>query len=343
MGQVIGIKSDHIRAVEGAEIPTLKVSGTVGVDFSGSQLADAVTEVSASYGEARLMLDSFGGFASDAFSFYDTIRGEGIRLHVDGRGTIASAATIIMAAAGRKRSRLFPNAEYLVHNASGGDEEGVARANIKMQDIYMELTGMTRPEIKRLMGQDKAMSAQDAKRLGFVGAIVELQKLAANADKKSTMAEEVTKVKRVFAVDRKDAAAAAFTGEIEIAVDIDKELNDQLASAVDDLKAERTKSADLKASVDAIPDTVAKAVKDAEDKLKAEHAAALEAGGKENQKLRDEIEALKKTPAAPAVKAKASGDTVDVAEPGALAERYPKLNKEQRAASIEKVRHKQTA
>ena len=70
MGQVIGISNTHIRAVEGAEIPTLKVSGTVGVDFSGSDLADFVVSVAGEFGEAKVILDSFGGFASDAFAFY---------------------------------------------------------------------------------------------------------------------------------------------------------------------------------------------------------------------------------------------------------------------------------
>lgn len=346
MGQVISIASKHIQAIEGAEIPTLRVSGTVGGDFSGAALADAVVDYAGAFGEVRVILDSFGGFASDAFAFYDTIRAEGVRLHVDGRGTVASAATVIMAAAGRKRSRLYPNAEYLIHNATGGDAEGVERANDKMESIYVELSGLSKAEVRRIMKADKPMSAQEAKRMGFVGSIVELQKLAAHADKNTTM-EKGNKVERVFAVDRKEAAAAAFTGEIKLAVDVDEQLKAELDSAVKDLKAEREKIADLEASLKTKDEDIAKkdedivkAVKEAEDKLKAEHAEALKVGGEANEKLKAEVAELQAkikaipatTPVKPTPTASAEADTRP------LAERYPKLTAEQRAAAFEKVR-----
>lgn len=339
MGKVISISPNHIQAIEGAEIPTLRVSGTVGGDFSGSGLADAVVSYAGEFGEVRVVLDSFGGFASDAFAFYDTIRAEGVRLHVDGRGTVASAATIIMAAAGRKRSRLYPNAEYLIHNASGGDAEQVERANDKMEAIYVELSGMTKAEVRKLMKADKPMSAQDAKRMGFVGSIVELQKLAAHADKPKTMADE-TKTKRVFAVDRDKALAAMVTGHIEIDVTAeDAELKTQLDSAVNDLKAERTKVADLEASAKTQPDAVKAAVEAAEKALIAKHGEDLKTLAGETDKLKAEIAELKKTPAAAAVKAKGTEGTIDAPDANTpLSERYPKLTAEQRAAAFEKVR-----
>ena len=336
MGKVIGIATDHILALEGAEIPTLRVSGTVGADFSGSQLADAVVMYASEAGEVRVVLDSFGGFASDAFSFYDTVRAEGIRLHVDGRGTVASAATIIMAAAGRKRSRLYPNAEYLIHQATGGDAEGVARANVKMEDIYMELSGMTRAEVKRIMKQDKPMSAQDAKRTGFVGGIIELQKLAAHAVNPNTMSENTNKVKRVFAISRDKAAAALVTCEVELEVDVDAELQTQLDSAVNDLKAERDKIADLEASVKTKPEEIAAAVKAAEDKLKAEHAEVIATVTTEADKLKAEIAELKKTIPAKPITASASGDSIDTG--ASLKERFKTLTAEERAQAFEKVR-----
>lgn len=340
MGQVVSISPNHIQAIEGAEIPTLRVSGTVGVDFSGASLADAVVDYAGAFGEVRVILDSFGGFASDAFAFYDTIRAEGVRLHVDGRGTVASAATIIMAAAGRKRSRLYPNAEYLIHNATGGDAEGVERANDKMEAIYVELSGMSKAEVRKIMKADKPMSAQDAKRMGFVGAIVELQKLAAHADKNTTM-EDKNKTKRVFAVDRDKALAAMVTGHIEIDVTAeDAELKTQLDSAVNDLKAERQKVADLEASAKTQPDAVKAAVDAAEAALKAAHAEDLKKVAAESDKLTakiTELEAkIKATPAAPAVKPTGGGAEANADVP--LSERYPKLTAEQRAAAFDKVR-----
>lgn len=341
MGQVIGIGSNHIRAVEGAEIPTVKVSGTVGADFSGSDLADYITSLAGEFGEARVILDSFGGFASDAFAFYDTIRAGGIRLFVDGRGTVASAATIIMAAAGRKRSRLYPNAEYLVHGASGSDAEGVERANEKMAAIYSELTGMTKAEVLRIMKADKPMSAQEAKRLGFIGSIIELQKLAAHADNTTKMADENTKVKRVFAVDRKTLLAALVDGTIEIDVAAaDAEMKTQLDSAVADLKAEQKKVADLEASAKTQPDAVKAAVDAKEKELKAAHDSELKAMSDKldarDKEVADLQAKIKATPAASAVKPAAGAG--EEADDRPLAERYPKLTAEQRAQAFEKVR-----
>ena len=337
MGKVIGVATDHILAIEGAEMPTFRVSGTVGVDFSGSDLADRIIGTTKYYtNDVRMILDSFGGFASDAFAFYDTIRAEGVRLHVDGRGTVASAATIIMAAAGRKRSRLYPNAEYLIHNASGGDAEGVERANEKMEAIYVELSGMSKAEVRKIMKADKPMSAQDAKRLGFVGGIIELQKLAAHAVKSKTMADETTKVKRVFAVDRTLAAAALVTGEIEVEINVDNELKAELDSAVNDLKAERLKIADLEASLKTHPEAIATAVKAAEDAINAKHAEDLKAIGVESEKLKARIAELEKVvPAAP-ITATASKDAIDTGS--SPSERFKKLTAEERSQAFEKVR-----
>lgn len=337
MGQVIGISNTHIRAVEGAEIPTLKVSGTVGVDFQGGDLADYAISMAADTGEARIILESFGGSAFAAFSFYDTILTSGTKIHVDGRGVVASAATIIMAAAGRKRSRLYPNAEYLPHNASGDDPDAVERANVKMQTIYMGLTGMSRPEIKALMAKDKLISAQEAKRMGFVGAVVDHMKLAAHADNNQPMSETTTKVKRVFAVSRALALQALVDGNIEIEVSAeDAQLKTELDSAVSDLKAEQKKTADLEASALTTADTIKAEVKKAEDALTTKHTGELKALSDKLDAKDKEIEALKKAPAAPAVKPVTATKTEEV-DNTPLAEKYPKITAEERHSDLDRM------
>lgn len=331
MGEVIAIDNKHIRAVEGADIPTLTVTGVVGADFSGAMLAQAIEYYTKDGSDVRIVLDSVGGYASDAFHFYDYVRANALRVFVDGYGTVASAATIIMAAAGRKRSRISENTEYLIHNAVGGDAEQVARTNVKMANIYAELTGKDRKELLAIMKRDKAMSAKDAVKMGFVGSIIQNQALAAQ----QTTNMETTKEKRVVALSASQRLAAITTGEVEVDIDVDAEMAEQVsayAKEVNDLKAQLD---EVKAEAEA-KDEAVKAKADAETAL-AQERDALKAVTEEAERLKAEITKLKTTPLANAVKG--GGDTVvdppaPAANDGDTVMGFKKITKAERAAKM---------
>ena len=319
----------YLKAVEGEAIPTFNVSGTVGEDFRGSDLARAVMSFDEGNG-VKLILNTRGGDVNEAFHFYDFIRANAIKVFVDGYGQVMSAGTIIMAAAGRKRSRLAPNTEYMVHNSSGADAERRKNADLKLSNIYAELTGKDRKAVSAMMDKETFMSAEEARKNGFVGEVIQLQKLAANADKPMS---ETTKVKREFPVGRDEALTALVTGKISIEADVDSDLKAQLDSAVTDLKAEQAKVADLEASLKTKPEDIAAAVKVAEDALKAKHEADLKTVGAEADKLKAEIDVLKKTPLEKPVKAE--GDTVVETEKTETNERpFKKLTAEERSAAF---------
>lgn len=333
MEKTIAISNAFIKAQEtGPKAVSVQVSGVVGMDFTGMDLARFVQVYSEEGYDVRIELDSVGGFASDAFAFYDQIRAKGLKLYVDGYGMVASAATVIMAAAGRKRSRLGPNAEYLVHNASGADAESLKRANSKMADIYVELTGKDKKAIMDLMKQDKPMGAEDARKWGFVGSIIELQKLAAKADKTTEM-EENTKTARVFALSAEQRLTAALKGEVELQVDINAEAAEQITAYAEEVKGLKAKADELEAevtakseAVDAVKAEVVK-VEEERDALKA----TAEAAAKEIDSLKAEIEALKKTPIAKAAP-KASAEVVEPAE--ATKEEFKPETKAEQAAKL---------
>jgi len=309
--KVRSISDKFLIAVEGANATTLKVEGLVGMDFSGMQLAEVVEHYAQDNRDVILELDSVGGYISDAFTFYDQVRAKGLRVHVDGYGTVASAATIMMAAAGKKRSRLSPNSEYLIHNASGGDASTLDRTNKKMAAIYAELTGKTAAEILTLMKQDKPMSAQDAKRMGFVGSVIELQRLA--AIKTQTMEDETIKVKQLFAIDRNKALSALVTGEVELEFDASKDLTQKIGELTEELKAKSTELDELKAEVE-LKDEAVKAKDDAVTALKdaeAKHLEDLKTVTSDVEKLKAQITTLKTAPVDPKVKATASAPTTD--------------------------------
>lgn len=323
MGEVSVISSPNIVAVDGADIPTFRVSGVVGQDFTGSMLS-AVAEA---YGEVRLILDSVGGFASDAFHFYDFVRSNALRIHVDGYGTVASAATVIMAAAGRKRSRISANTEYLIHNASGSDAEQVARTNKKMAAIYAELSGKGEKDILAIMKQDKPMSAKDAVKMGFVGSIIENKPVAA----KQNDMENTVKEKRVIALTALQRLSAITSSELEVDIDVDAEMSERLTAYAQEVKDLTAKLDELKGEGDAKAEAVT--AKEAAEKALADEREALKAVTAEAEKLKAEIAKLKTTPIADKVKAKGEAEI----DPGAPVEDSPKFRKitgEQRAQMI---------
>jgi ATP-dependent Clp protease, protease subunit len=336
--KVLSISDKFVKAVQGGEYPTLKVTGMVGLDFTGMQLADAVEYYGEGGSQVHIELDSMGGFVSDAFAFYDQVRVKGLKVSVDGYGFVASAATVIMAAAGRKRSRLSPNAEYLVHNASGGDAEALKRANKKMAAIYAELTGKDEKAILDLMKQDKAMSADEARKWGFVGSVIELQKLAANADKTKNMEDKKTVAeKRVFAVKPADALAAVVSGKIEVEVDVDAEAATQLTAYAGEVKALKTEVDELKAEVETKDEAITAAAAEV-TKLQATHIEVEERATKaeaEVAKLTAEVAKLKTTPIAPKVEAKGE-EVVDPAAP-TDAPKFKKLTADEKRANMAKV------
>lgn len=323
MGEVSVISSPNIVAVDGADIPTFRVSGVVGQDFTGSTLA-AVAEA---YGEVRLILDSVGGYASDAFHFYDFIRSSAIRVHVDGYGTVASAATVIMAAAGRKRSRISANTEYLIHNASGSDAEQVARTNKKMAAIYAELSGKGEKDILAIMKQDKPMSAKDAVKMGFVGSIIENKPVAA----KQTPMENTVKEKRVIALTASQRLGAITSGELEVDIDVDAEMSERLTAYAQEVKDLAAQLDELKAEGDAKAEAIT--AKEAAEKALADEREALKAVTEEAEKLKAEIAKLKTTPITAKVKAKGE-ETVDPGAAGADEPKFKKITGEQRAQMI---------
>ena len=323
MGEVSVISSPNIVAVDGADIPTFRVSGVVGQDFTGSMLS-AVAEA---YGEVRLILDSVGGFASDAFHFYDFVRSNALRVHVDGYGTVASAATVIMAAAGRKRSRISANTEYLIHNASGSDAEQVARTNKKMAAIYAELSGKGEKDILAIMKQDKPMSAKDAVKMGFVGSIIENKPVAA----KQNDMENTVKEKRVIALTASQRLGAITSGELELDIDVDAEMSERVSAYAQEVKDLTAKLDELKGEADAKAEAIT--AKEVAEKALADEREALKAVTAEAASLKAEIAKLRTTPLAEPVKAKGE-ETVD---PGAGPEDAPKFRKitgEERAQMI---------
>jgi len=322
VGTVKSIGSPNIRAASSGDgVPTFWVSGMVGFDFKGLDLAAAIS----SLGEVRLLLDTVGGDAADAFAFYDAVRVKGLKVHVEGYGRVASAGTVIMAAAGRSRSALAPNAEYLIHEASGGDEVVVERYNERMARLYSELSGMTEKEVRKIMKEDRFMSATEAKKLKLVGMVLQHEAIAAQYKTMEdntietpevetpevvveTTEAEVDTTEVEVPVTVQEAVTAAWNGAIKVKVAVAKDMRDALATALSEAK-------DTKASLDEVTSEV-EALK---EKLTASEDARTKAEAKVAEiepklaEITAQVETLKATPVEGV---KASAEPKDVQIPG---------------------------
>ena len=329
MGKVIGINSRNIRAASSPDgVPTFWINGIVGFDFTGLDLASAVSNL----GEVRFLLDTVGGDAADAFAFYDAVRTKGMKVHVEGYGRVMSAGTIIMAAAGLNRSSLAPNAEYLIHEASGGDEKAVERYNERMARIYSEISGMSEKEARKIMKRDEPMSAQEAKKLKLVGTVLQHEAIAAQFNKMEEVKEtpeaieevapvvtdtvtddpvtettnEAEEVEQEVAVTVKEAIEAAVRGHIKVR--IGKEMSEAVNALADEVKGLTTERDELKSEVEAMAERLTAS----EDARTTAEAKAAELEPKLSE-ITAQLETLRATPVA---EAKEGAEAKEVQVPG---------------------------
>lgn len=316
MGKVLSISEKFVTAIDGGDMPTFKVVGMIGEDFSGADLA-SVAELYNDGSGVRFILDTPGGVVHDAFHFYDYVRANGLKVYMDGYGRVMSAGSILMAAAGRKRSRLGKNTEYMIHNTQGAGAERAAMWNMRIANVLAEVCGKTPKEVMNMMKAETFLMAEDARKMGFVGEVIGEQKLAANADKTKNMEDKKTVAeKRVFAVKPADALAAVVSGKIEVEVDVDAEAATQLTAYAAEVKELTTAKDELTAEVSAKDEAITAAATEVA-KLQATHIEIEERATKAEAEvvaLKAEVTKLKTTPIAEPVKAKGE-DVVDPAAP----------------------------
>lgn len=316
MGSVRSIAPKGIRAAAGDGIPTYWLGGIVGLDFTGAELSAEVERACKQYGECKLIIDSVGGLASDAFTFYDYVRVKGLKVWAEGYGTVASAATVLMAAAGRQRSSLAPNAEYLVHEASGGDEEGAERYNARLADVYAELSGKTAKEWREIMAEDKPKDAQWAKKMKLVGEVLQHERIAAQLipmeeevkpevetpEVVPPVVEATEEVEQEIPVTVPQAIEAAVKGKIIAKVKVSAELRTAMTNAIQEAKDTKEQLQERVDEVTALNEKLTKAQVEvaAANEAKAKAEGELATMNTKLGELATEVEKLKKAPLASA-------------------------------------------
>lgn len=126
-----------------------------------------------------------GGLCSEGYAIYDRLRGmEGTTIEAEVEGECSSMATIILLAASVRRAT--ENSRFCVHKprlpwyfCEEMTEDEAMKAYNELHDeterllrIYTERTGQSRETLESLMKEDKYITAEEAKDLGFIQDIV---------------------------------------------------------------------------------------------------------------------------------------------------------------------------
>ena len=149
--------------------------------------------------EISLKINCRGGMIDEAWTMYDALRATGKEISAEVIGEASSSATILLCAAAKGRRTAHPNAKFLFHYpfiaglgmpARANDLKNIARdlseEETRLLDLYVERTGCDREEMDALMREDRQVSAERAKELGFIDTIL-APKSAINTKNKKHM------------------------------------------------------------------------------------------------------------------------------------------------------------
>ena len=151
-----------------------------------------------------LRLHCLGGDCAEAWAITDKLRATGKTITATIEGQCASAATIVLLAASVRRGARHASLlihepyypEFTLADAYRADDldklSGELRAETsRFLDFYVERTGTERAVLEALMKEDKFITMDEAKNLGFIHEIIE-PKSASAAKKRGNAADWAT-------------------------------------------------------------------------------------------------------------------------------------------------------
>ena len=167
----------------------ITVDSRIGGEKANKQtLKDQLTEANGK--DIALHISCLGGNVADAWTMHDDLKEYSGNVIAEIRGFTASAGTIV--AEGAKTLKMSKNSMWLVHKCLAGiiiwsamneeqitdlikNLENIKDGNQKVDlinaDIYARKTGKTPKEMLNLMGEEKWLTAEEAKKWGFVDEI----------------------------------------------------------------------------------------------------------------------------------------------------------------------------
>ncbi len=132
--------------------------------------------------DINFYINSPGGVVTSGLAMYDTmqfIKPDVVTLCI---GQAASMGSLLLAAGAPGKRYALPNSRVMVHQPSGGargqqTDIEIQAAEIRnlrkrLNEIYVQHTGLTYEEIDKHLERDKFMSAEEAKTFGIIDTVI---------------------------------------------------------------------------------------------------------------------------------------------------------------------------
>ena len=258
----------------------LFVTGEIGYDFQAEYFMQQLN----SFPKEEVInvhIYSGGGSLFDALAVYDFVKLKGIKFNAYISGLSGSAATIIGAAA--EKTYIGANSLYFIHRAISENESLKALGDERIMSIYQNLTGLTKPNLKKLLDNGdngQFLSSKQAIELGFVGSEFKEEQLAANIDfykqvnnkinnnmtdenlnelKSGIVAEVMNSVKDFFTKKEKEVSNEALENSVkgEVKSELDKVVNSYESKIKESNEVNEAKELELNAKIEALTNEIA--------------------------------------------------------------------------------------
>ena len=128
--------------------------------------------------DIHLYLNSPGGSVSSGMAIYDTMQFLRSPVSTICMGMAASMGSFLLAAGKPGKRLALPHSRIMIHQPSGGAQgmasdieiqaKEILRIRRRLNDLYVEYTGKTLPEIEAAMDRDTFLEADEAKAFGLV-------------------------------------------------------------------------------------------------------------------------------------------------------------------------------
>ena len=132
--------------------------------------------------EIQLYINSPGGYVTDGFAIYDTIKAIDAPVSTICTGLAASMGSILLSAGKKGRRFIQPHAKVMIHQPSGGARGQASNIEIQATEILKtkelsakilaENCGQTAEKVMKDFNRDYWMDAQESLDYGIVDAIL---------------------------------------------------------------------------------------------------------------------------------------------------------------------------
>ena len=144
--------------------------------------------------DIHFYIDSPGGSVTDGMAIYDTMQYVKCDVSTICIGMAASMGAFLLAGGAKGKRMILPNAEFMIHQPSGGTQgqateiqiaaEHILRTKKKLNEILAANTGQPVEKVAEDTERDNWLSAEEALEYGIVDKIIEKRPESDNEDDK---------------------------------------------------------------------------------------------------------------------------------------------------------------